>query len=442
MCSSAIEIKLPEGAGPAGQPSHRTMAASPAAAQRGEHISAQLSRQFLAKGGDGVMGSTAAHTRIPELDGLRGIAILLVVFFHYGYGVPMFAPGSVPSYLIAPVIRLGWTGVDLFFVLSGFLICNLLLQLTSAANGFGTFYARRAARTLPLYSLMLSLFVLGSAAHAAAWIDLPRMFGAVHFLWSYFVMMQNNLYAIKGADLNFISVSWSLAIEEQFYLLFPLLFLLQTNPRHLLISLCGIVLCSIAFRATGTVLPVGLGHWQYYFTLCRLDGLAVGAGIAVVLTSGRWRGKLEQGRGYILVACMLLGVGMIAEAKWSGLLNVFLYTWLAAFYGSVLLLVILGYPITAVLRARGLRFFGDISYGLYLIHIPVQGLLVAWFVSPQAEPQSQRPLLCTMLAIVISLSLALASRRFVEQPAIRAARRLTRGYSTPLATSSIAPAST
>jgi peptidoglycan/LPS O-acetylase OafA/YrhL len=366
-----------------------------------------------------------SEKRVPELDGLRGVAILLVVIFHYRYGVPGFAPGTIGAYFVAPFVRMGWSGVDLFFVLSGFLICGLLLRLSDIT--LRGFYLRRAARTMPLYVVMLALFVLGVGFQRSGWLDLPNLFGSVHSLWPYFLLVQNNAYAINAVDLNFITPSWSLAIEEQFYLLFPLLFIVQPRRRVVLGILSAMVAISVLLRSTpifGTEDGVAsLTAWQYFFTLCHLDGLAVGAIISITLADARWRALLQSNALLLIAIFVLLGSGVLAEAKWTGLLGPFLTLWLSLFYGIALILAALAHPVVGFLRFRVLRFFGDISYGLYLFHVPTLALLTAFFVLPQADPLSQRPVLCTLIAITVSVTLAVVSRRFLELPVIYAAKR-------------------
>jgi peptidoglycan/LPS O-acetylase OafA/YrhL len=171
------------------------------------------------------------------------------------------------------------------------------------------------------------------------------------------------------------------------------------------------------------VIPVPQSDWTYLFTLCRLDGLAIGALIAVLLATAR--PLLEAHRTHIALGAAVLGAGLLVEAKWKGALGVFVYTWLATFYGSVLLLAVLGSPIAAFLRARVLRFFGDISYSLYFVHVPMLALCTAIFVSPDANPLSQRPVICSLLAIVLSIGIAWLSRQHVERPAIEAVRGFT-----------------
>src|SRR5207248_3020732 len=217
---------------------------------------------------------------------------------------------------------------DLFFVLSGFLICRWLLERGPSAE----FYLRRAARTLPLYSLMLALFICGVSAERGELLHLPHLFGNAQYLWSYFALQQNNIYALRGADLdlNAIGVSWSLAIEEQFYLLFPLLFVFR---RMLLLPvLIAAAAVSIGLRTIGDT------AFDYYFTLCRLDGLAMGALVALALP------HLARFRVVMAIIVGLLGVALIGAMKWDITVSPLVFTFLAPFYAAILALAILMHP--------------------------------------------------------------------------------------------------
>lgn len=153
--------------------------------------------------------------RIPELDGLRGLAILLVVLLHYvkdgvtGTGI-WYSLGLAP-------LRLAGTGVDLFFVLSGFLIGGILLDVKTTDTYYRTFYLRRFHRILPVYFLWLLLFACGLA------LADPRvkgMFNQALPIWSYPLFLQNFAMAVQGTfGAQWLMVTWSLAVEEQFYLL-------------------------------------------------------------------------------------------------------------------------------------------------------------------------------------------------------------------------------
>jgi len=157
---------------------------------------------------------------VPALDGLRGIAIILVMLHHFTY----YRPTSGIDEQIVSVLIFFWTGVDLFFVLSGFLITGILLDTRGNERYFTSFYARRILRIFPLYYLILflALVVLPKfpAVHTVligqdASVDLPPQ-------WPYWLYLTNFSIADRGWVHGWVDVAWSLAIEEQFYLIWPL----------------------------------------------------------------------------------------------------------------------------------------------------------------------------------------------------------------------------
>jgi peptidoglycan/LPS O-acetylase OafA/YrhL len=183
--------------------------------------------------------------RIPEWDGIRGLAILLVVFFHF-FTVSSDT-GGLPTRVISAVLSFGWSGVDLFFVLSGFLIGGILMDNRSSANYFKTFYIRRVCRIFPLYFLWLALFFV------LPWL-LPSNFpgyravfagGIAHLpQWGYALFLQN-FYIAKVGDFGsfWMAATWSLCVEEQFYLLLPLMirFVFPRKPLWMFIILVALV---------------------------------------------------------------------------------------------------------------------------------------------------------------------------------------------------------
>src|SRR5580704_3038698 len=196
--------------------------------------------------------------KIPQLDAVRGIAVLLVLLHN---------TGQYPSLHLHLISDNGWMGVDLFFVLSGLLITGILLDTKKSENYFKNFYARRCLRIWPLYySALLFMFVIvplirPSEAHAifearsAPW-------------WSYPLFIQNFLVAIPTAATGLLGVTWSLAVEEQFYLVWPLVvrFFSARQLRNIAIT----VICfSPVLRFYASVHGVNI----YSNTLCRLDGL-------------------------------------------------------------------------------------------------------------------------------------------------------------------------
>jgi peptidoglycan/LPS O-acetylase OafA/YrhL len=159
---------------------------------------------------------SAAASRLPELDGLRAIAILLVLFSHQAAFVPLAG--------IRRFLDMGWIGVDLFFVLSGFLIGGILLEQRDATNYYRIFYLRRFLRIVPLYTLILlpGLVVLGLGLQAYfAGHSLGDRSAAAIWFCPFF--LQNIAWALALIPPTYLLPTWSVAVEEQFYLLLPLL---------------------------------------------------------------------------------------------------------------------------------------------------------------------------------------------------------------------------
>jgi len=167
----------------------------------------------------GITNLTDRPRRIPELDGLRGMAIGLVVLYHYVKNA-VVGTGFWYSLGLAP-LRLAWSGVDLFFVLSGFLIGGILLEAKNTDGYFRAFYGRRFFRIFPLYYIWLIPFGIGLATAPPF---LQGMFNLHLPLWSYLLFLQNFLMVAQGTfGAQWLFVTWSLAVEEQFYLILPLL---------------------------------------------------------------------------------------------------------------------------------------------------------------------------------------------------------------------------
>jgi peptidoglycan/LPS O-acetylase OafA/YrhL len=157
--------------------------------------------------------------RFPELDGLRGIAILMVLLEHY-VAESTYGPKGSLSFMLSRVSRLGWTGVDLFFVLSGFLIGGILFDFRNSPNYMKTFYMRRVYRILPIYYLWLALYVIVGLV-GSMWIAPyhPGAFAMSVPIAVYVLFFQNFIFPpISRFGTYFVGPTWSLAVEEQFYL--------------------------------------------------------------------------------------------------------------------------------------------------------------------------------------------------------------------------------
>lgn len=324
----------------------------------------------------------AKRTHLPVLDGLRGMAILLVMLYHFTGGTDHAASGLDRWFSRATGI--GWCGVDLFFVLSGFLITGILFDSKRSPTAFRDFYARRSLRIFPLYyGVLLVLFVI---VPRVLRIDVPGMDDVApnqQWLWLYC----GNIAKFLDPGVTFHSGMvqtvhfWSLAIEEQFYLVWPLL-VLRLRP-HTLVKLC----VTVAAASLGVRVALAAEGVQglYTFTPCRLEGLMVGAFLALAVRRGSGVNALAPAAKWVA----LMG-GTTLLAVWSvvGLDNdhwtmtTFGFTLLALFFGAVLVLT-LTQPASAlwsrVLSSRGLRFFGKYSYGLYVFHYLLTPVFARFF---------------------------------------------------------------
>lgn len=319
---------------------------------------------------------SARRPTIPELDGLRGIAVLLVFLTHFvAENLDRHAAGV--DGVVRWVARFGWTGVDLFFVLSGFLITGILLDTREQPGYWRKYAARRILRIFPLYygALVLVLLVLP----LSGWSDPGFAVLRQHQVW-YWTYTVNVLQALKGSAATplYTEHFWSLCIEEQFYLVWPLVVLLASRRALLRIAGAACVF-GVAFRWWLQYQPVNPVA-AYVLTPGRLDGLMIGAALAVAQRQGgleRWR---SLARRLAPVAAGLL----VALALWRGMehadpvMAVAGYPLIAGGYGCLLVLSLTG-PVGALRRLLShprLRAWGKYSYGLYIIHFPLLGALL------------------------------------------------------------------
>ena len=368
--------------------------------------------------------------RIRELDGLRGMAIGMVVVFHYFQITLVARPGSTLAYLQAAA-RLSWTGVDLFFVLSGFLIGGILLDSRASTNYYSVFYKRRFFRIIPIYLVTLLLGAalvslrLGPTSGPFQWLTME---GAPWY--AYLTFTQNFWMAHAGSiGSNGLAMTWSLAVEEQFYLMVPLYIRALSRrwlARFLVIGICGAPLLRTLLLRFASDTSIG----TYTMMLCRADALLLGVLAAVLLRNERWKERI-RGAGSVfsfLIPILLLGMGVLTLQAWkltSSIMKTAGYTWVALFYVTILLFVLTrpDSRLTKVLRTKWLCWLGTLAYGIYLFHTGVLYLLFGLIWGRGATVNSIPTFLVTLAAMALTLLLAALSWRYFEQPLIRMGRR-------------------
>jgi peptidoglycan/LPS O-acetylase OafA/YrhL len=323
---------------------------------------------------------TETHTdvkpsRLPELDGLRGLAILLVVIWHYAAQPANPTPGTLMAFLVQP-FKIAWSGVDLFFVLSGFLIGGVLLDNKTSPRYFKTFYIRRICRIFPLYYFWIGLYLLIPIIldHFQLGAQ-PTFFHEERPTWPYLFFVQNIAMAKDHYwGPVWVSPTWSLAIEEQFYIVLPLM--IRFLPvRFLPWVLGGLILLAVVLRHALYVGFENPGFYGYLLLPCRADALLLGVLCAWALRQDEIRSILTRSRRPLVWIGVLLAIGVMALAYgspqvFSPVMNVYGFTWVALFYAVLLLVVVLNPDgvAAAIFRYTPLRRLGMIAYGVYLIH--------------------------------------------------------------------------
>jgi peptidoglycan/LPS O-acetylase OafA/YrhL len=326
-------------------------------------------------------GGEPAH--VPALDGIRGLGIVLVMLFHMNQ---LLLRTRIDRAFVL-LAEFGWIGVDLFFVLSGFLITGILLDAKGSAHYFRNFYVRRVLRIFPLYYavLVISLFVLPHLLPPDKALRFGSIAGDELYYWLY---LSNFSTAWAGQPRHgVLDVTWSLSIEEQFYLVWPVVVLLCTRPalKRIAVALMGL---SLVVRI-GLQLTTDLNAFSIYvLTPCHLDAIAMGALIAVLAREPLGLAPLARPArlGAFLVGFAALALALIEAVLrpnvfgtgFSPIFNTFGFTLIAVAFGGLLISVLTAAPrslLSRVFTSGLLRTFGKYSYGLYLIHLPLRAVI-------------------------------------------------------------------
>jgi peptidoglycan/LPS O-acetylase OafA/YrhL len=337
--------------------------------------------------------------RITELDGLRGLAALMVVTAHYF--------GETAHGL--RVLTFGWIGVDIFFVLSGFLIGGIILDHHAKPEFFKTFYLRRCARIIPVYSIVCLLVLIAAALTAGhVWSDHPYGAGI------YAVFGTNIAIPFWGGGGEWLKPTWTLGVEEQFYLVMPLV-ILATPRRFLPLLLIALMAGSLALRQ---VLSVVNPRATLMLLPSRCDLLLSGVGIALL----HRRFDLREHLMLLRLLSLACAVGVLALVLIS---QAWIATWgqslfaigIAAFLGAV----VNGAPEGRRYNAPVLRWFGQISLAFYLVHQPIAGLLHGAILGSVPDVETISQILVSLLALGVSIAAAALSWHWLEAPILRRA---------------------
>lgn len=366
-----------------------------------------------------------AGRRLPELDGLRGLAVLLVVFLHWvvrlGDARPLTRTWPLWARRFADM---SWCGVDLFFVLSGFLIGGILLDHRRAPRLLKAFYARRVTRIFPAYFLLIGCVALASLGGPPP----ENLRGTVPLLA--YVFFVQNLWSSAGAMGGYwLGPCWSIAIEEQFYLVAPSVIArvsAQALKGVLAVSIAGpLVLRTVALFSPDWLrwAPLHISAWD--FTLCRVDGLAFGVWGAWAMRQPQLQARFLASLGWLKSGLLLLliAIFLLSQATayaWGDALQMSIGLTILAVASLLAILICVLDPAGAmarVFRSPLLTVIGTCSYFVYLFHMPVMELVTR-------EP---RPYVWSLaIAIVTIAVLASLSWQLLEQPFLRLGRRV--GY--------------
>jgi peptidoglycan/LPS O-acetylase OafA/YrhL len=374
--------------------------------------------------------------REPVLDGVRGLAFLIVLFHH----VVIFSGIDRGVRLDNLVYQLGdsaWFGVDLFFVLSGFLITGILYETKGSESYFHSFYGRRVLSVFPLYYgfLVLALVVF---PHLLPPDSAQNMVNNQGWYWLYL----SNVYVMLEGWQNpaHLGHFWSLAVEEQFYLLWPMAVWALDRRRLMWLAIA----CFLGALALRIVQPFGIDATGIYVLLpTRMDALAAGAFLALVIRGQRGMGVLGRWPLAVFVVCIALLLAHYLRYHDVGysrpIERTLGYTVFAVACASLIALALSASPATWLRRtfsSKVLRFFGKYSYGLYIIHVPIVFFLGDFGFRARLMPRlwdSTLPgvVVFGVVTTLLSVAMALASYHLWEIRFLRLKKYLPYRSKTP-----------
>lgn len=341
------------------------------------------------------------RSRIDELDGLRALAVAAVISFHY----------TIATAWANAVTGLGWAGVDLFFVLSGFLITSILLGSRGKPKYFSTFYARRTLRIFPVYYVVLAVYALSAVVLGGrqSWL-----YWLLHALYLSSVAEYFHIWMFAAPVFVYagLAVLWSLSIEELFYLVWaPVVRWVRAERLWVVLAVAIVGAPLLRWHLHTPRFP------EYEFLPTRCDSLAWGAALALVVAHRQtrprlaaWLGRLALAAGGVFVLLSVL-IGSSRSELWMATAG---YSLLAMCFAGLIGWTVLhagsGAALCRLLRLRPARWLGKVSYTTYLVHYPMLSLAAAlgWGLLGRDG-----------LGVVFTLLVAAACWRWLESPLLR-----------------------
>jgi peptidoglycan/LPS O-acetylase OafA/YrhL len=366
-----------------------------------------------------------ASGHLPALDGLRGTAILMILVHHF---ISMNHTSGRTAAAIGGIAQSLWCGVDLFFVLSGFLVTRVLLNAPRDQRFFWNFYIRRALRIFPLYySVILVALVVTVAGFAPKSIGLPQSPKTYIPLVLYYA----NFYTLSARwpALGSLFVFWSLAVEEHFYFVWPFA-VFASRPRGLIWICVTVIVAAAAVRIA--MLRVGAPPIAVYcVTFCRMDALALGALVCVLMETGLNRQLWSKWGHIILITSLAAAVGICRATgqlkldSTNPIVQRFGYDVVAAFMAGLLIVAVAAsdsHPLVRLFRSVALRQLGKYSYGIYVFHTMALEWVITHF---SAAPGAGRWIFLAMgltrpvVGVAASLTAAWLSYHLLERHMLR-----------------------
>jgi peptidoglycan/LPS O-acetylase OafA/YrhL len=368
-----------------------------------------------------ILPDRPSKAHLPALDGVRAIAILMVIVYHALNGLPA---ATVPQNVFLNVVEQGWVGVDLFFVLSGFLITGILMDVQSPVHALRRFYTRRVLRIVPVYVafLLFSMWIapIVGTMHPE---EVAQLRDSQLWYWTYSFNLMVALHTWQATSFPLAHL-WSLSVEEQFYLLWPLAALLM-SPLTLRRAAVGCIVAAELFRLAFIVGGAG-GQVNFVMLPCRMDSLAAGAFLACAYRDPALWPRVLRARRWLAVAAIvpLIAIALYRHkfSSQAPLEQLFGFPAIIAL-ASVLVATAIGG--VAWLSSSAMRFIAKISYGMYIWHLVIMRLIV----HVQRVPDPASPQLWWVFYIVRAsgtvcgaILLALISWYVIEQPFLRLKR--------------------